>query len=201
MSPPCQPFTRQGNQKDLGDSRTQPLVHITDNLIPNVASLNYILLENVKGFETSDAHKKLIETLQKCGFSMEEFLLCPKQLGIPNSRLRYYVIAKRTSKFSFPQSQDGAHQVIRTNVSDLKNLCGSISQMFHDQEQGHLKNYINIADDPFQNHLEKLELEGKILDRHGEVLDIVSSGSRSSCCFTKSYGRYAEGTGKKQIKP
>jgi len=28
MSPPCQPFTRQGLKKDVQDTRTQPLLHI-----------------------------------------------------------------------------------------------------------------------------------------------------------------------------
>ena len=36
MSPPCQPFTRQGNQKDVEDNRTEPFIHIVQNLIPKV---------------------------------------------------------------------------------------------------------------------------------------------------------------------
>jgi site-specific DNA-cytosine methylase len=28
MSPPCQPHTRQGDRKDEGDTRSQPLAHI-----------------------------------------------------------------------------------------------------------------------------------------------------------------------------
>jgi tRNA (cytosine38-C5)-methyltransferase len=50
MSPPCQPFTRQGNQKDLDDPRTQPLVRIT-SILGEIHNLKYILLENVKGLE------------------------------------------------------------------------------------------------------------------------------------------------------
>lgn len=48
MSPPCQPFTRQGKQKDVGDPRTQPLLHILQ-LIPQIERLKFILVENVKG--------------------------------------------------------------------------------------------------------------------------------------------------------
>ncbi len=48
MSPPCQPFTRQGKQKDLQDARTEPLKTVI-SLIPKVASLKYVLVENVKG--------------------------------------------------------------------------------------------------------------------------------------------------------
>lgn len=63
----------------------------------------FFLLENVKGFEGSVAHDILIETLKKCSYNFQEFLLSPANFGIPNSRLRYYVIAKlESSKLSFP---------------------------------------------------------------------------------------------------
>ncbi|XP_060228950.1 tRNA (cytosine(38)-C(5))-methyltransferase isoform X3 [Meriones unguiculatus] len=74
MSPPCQPFTRL--QK-----------------LPK-----YILLENVKGFELSSTRGLLIKTLEACGFQYQEFLLSPSSLGIPNSRLRYFLIAKLQSE-------------------------------------------------------------------------------------------------------
>ncbi|XP_023078986.1 tRNA (cytosine(38)-C(5))-methyltransferase isoform X3 [Piliocolobus tephrosceles] len=74
MSPPCQPFTRL--QK-----------------LPK-----YILLENVKGFEVSSTRDLLIQTIQNCGFQYQEFLLSPTSLGIPNSRLRYFLIAKLQSE-------------------------------------------------------------------------------------------------------
>lgn len=50
MSPPCQPFTRQGLKKDVEDSRSQPLMHIL-TLLPQITSLQYILVENVKGMK------------------------------------------------------------------------------------------------------------------------------------------------------
>ncbi|XP_025072597.1 tRNA (cytosine(38)-C(5))-methyltransferase isoform X4 [Alligator sinensis] len=65
----------------------------------------YILLENVKGFETSSARNEFVQTLEACGFKYQEFLLSPTCLGIPNSRLRYFLIAKLHSEpFSFQAS-------------------------------------------------------------------------------------------------
>lgn len=87
MSPPCQPFTRQGKQEGLKDPRTQPLVHLIDSLA-GVERLQYVLVENVKGFETSDARGKMVEALDKIGFARLEFLLSPAHFGVPNSRLR-----------------------------------------------------------------------------------------------------------------
>lgn len=54
-----------------------------------------MLVENVKGFETSEARNLLLETLKKSGFVHQEFILSPTQLGVPNVRHRYYLIAKR----------------------------------------------------------------------------------------------------------
>ena len=72
-------------------------------------AISYILVENVKGFEDSTTRDVFIETLQKCDYIYQEFLLTPLQFSIPNSRLRYYCIAKHKSKggnFSFvPQPE------------------------------------------------------------------------------------------------
>ena len=94
MSPPCQPFTRQGKQKDLGDARTEPLVNIIE-ILPKLASLKFLLVENVKGFESSRARGLLVATLYGAGFAFREFLLTPTEAGYPNSRLRYYLIARK----------------------------------------------------------------------------------------------------------
>ncbi|XP_048467028.1 tRNA (cytosine(38)-C(5))-methyltransferase isoform X1 [Rhincodon typus] len=94
MSPPCQPFTRIGSQKDVLDPRTKSLLHILD-ILPRLSKApKYILLENVKGFESSVARDKLIQALESCRYIYQEFLLSPILLGIPNSRLRYFLLAK-----------------------------------------------------------------------------------------------------------
>ncbi|NP_001079673.2 tRNA (cytosine(38)-C(5))-methyltransferase [Xenopus laevis] len=105
MSPPCQPFTRIGLQGDISDPRAKSFLYVLD-ILPRLKKLPaYILLENVKGFESSEAREALIGTLQKCGYVYQEFLLSPTCLGIPNSRLRYFLIAKlQTEPFAFPIS-------------------------------------------------------------------------------------------------
>ncbi|XP_005856787.2 PREDICTED: tRNA (cytosine(38)-C(5))-methyltransferase isoform X1 [Myotis brandtii] len=98
MSPPCQPFTRIGLQGDVTDPRTNSFLYILD-ILPRLQTLpKYILLENVKGFEVSSARDLLIKTIENCGFQYQEFLLSPTSLGIPNSRLRYFLIAKLQSE-------------------------------------------------------------------------------------------------------
>ncbi|XP_009557360.2 tRNA (cytosine(38)-C(5))-methyltransferase isoform X1 [Cuculus canorus] len=102
MSPPCQPFTRIGLQGDISDPRTRSFLYVLD-ILPRLQKLpKYLLLENVKGFESSSARNELLRTLETCKFKYQEFLLSPTCLGIPNSRLRYFLIAKlHQEPFSF----------------------------------------------------------------------------------------------------
>ncbi|KFQ89734.1 tRNA (cytosine(38)-C(5))-methyltransferase, partial [Phoenicopterus ruber ruber] len=103
MSPPCQPFTRIGLQGDVSDPRTKSFLYILD-ILPRLQKLpKYLLLENVKGFESSSARNELLRTLETCGFKYQEFLLSPTCLGLPNSKTgRYFLIAKlHQEPFSF----------------------------------------------------------------------------------------------------
>ncbi len=51
MSPPCQPFTRLGNNKDLNDDRTNGFKKIISILNETKYLPEFLLLENVKNFE------------------------------------------------------------------------------------------------------------------------------------------------------
>lgn len=100
MSPPCQPFTRNGNFKDVDDNRADPLNHLC-KLLPKLTSIEYILLENVVGFDKSKARINFIAALKESGYHYQELILTPTLLGTPNSRNRYYCIARKGDKFSF----------------------------------------------------------------------------------------------------
>ncbi|NXO21970.1 TRDMT methyltransferase, partial [Cisticola juncidis] len=118
MSPPCQPFTRIGLQGDVSDPRTKSFLYILD-ILPRLQKLpKYLLLENVKGFESSSARNELLQTLARCGFKYQEFLLSPTCLGIPNSRLRYFLIAKlHQEPFSF-QAPGQVKELLKEKVAD-----------------------------------------------------------------------------------
>ncbi|KAH9397208.1 tRNA (cytosine-5-)-methyltransferase [Tyrophagus putrescentiae] len=89
MSPPCQPFSRLGLKRDLNDHRCDSFQHLMSTLPLLSHPPEFIMLENVKGFDTSEAHELLIETLIKCNYQFAEFLLSPTQFSIPNSRQRF----------------------------------------------------------------------------------------------------------------
>jgi len=195
MSPPCQPFTRLGLRKDVLDNRTYSLLHIL-NLIPKLKNLRYILLENVKGFEISQMRDKLIDCIESCGFAYRELILSPCQFGIPNSRHRYYLLAKKNDlKFCFKQPS------LENNLlPKLFELLPKSKHLVLAEKTGKINLKSGRLCYTLDNILENIEeskylVPSKLLHKRAWVLDIRTSESNGSCCFTKGYGHYIEGTG------
>lgn len=105
MSPPCQPFTRNGKYLDENDSRTDSFQYLI-SILDKLENIECILMENVKGFECSSVRDIFINKLQECKFKYQEFLLSPSTVGVPNSRLRYYCIASRNLSWNFRTKDD-----------------------------------------------------------------------------------------------
>ncbi|KFV41726.1 tRNA (cytosine(38)-C(5))-methyltransferase, partial [Gavia stellata] len=185
----------------------------------------YLLLENVKGFESSSARNELLQTLKTCGFKYQEFLLSPTCLGIPNSRLRYFLIAKlHQEPFSFQPSYQVSLLVLlefpfSSLSSEEKNLdpnvrpdCSSKESLpkgaflfkletVEEIERKHGQDNdssVQMLKDFLEEENEEINqyfLPPKSLLRYSFLLDIVKPTCRRSTCFTKGYGHYVEGTG------
>lgn len=176
MSPPCQPFTRVGNQKDVDDRRSDPFVHICQ-ILPELQCIDWILMENVKGFETSKARDMFMQALNQSRLHYQEFILSPTQLGVPNSRHRYYCLARRSKGFSFCSNG------ILTKLPDTSVVTSEESQLQQVSQY--------ISPDTEDAH----PIPEKILQKYFWVLDIACPASVNTMCFTKAYTHYAEGTG------
>ncbi|XP_050406035.1 tRNA (cytosine(38)-C(5))-methyltransferase [Patella vulgata] len=220
MSPPCQPFTRIGNKKDVCDIRTQSFLHVLDLIDKATNKPQNILVENVKGFELSEARQCLINTLQANSYYFQEFLLTPLQFGIPNCRLRYYLIAK-SKCFNF--------EVTDMPITEIPNCPDDWLAYNHENEKD-LRTNISVECEskwqPLENceqniHQEELEdhvisdkclklvhfLEKKSTDYFQDylveeknlkwfiIMDIVHPGLKKTMCFTKRYGHYINGAG------
>ena len=208
ISPPCQPFTRQGKKGDSDDRRTDSFFHLMHIMSMMISPPQYLMVENVRGFEVSYTRQHLIDLLTKMGYIFQEFLLSPKQIGIPNSRLRYYLLAKRSplqflNSISFSNgpcqdasvviefmpviAPDKAHKTIESAATDVEPVntasisCRSLSDF--------------LVNDLSEEELEKCLVPDKVLQKYAMGLDIVQPSSTSSCCFTRGYYHYAVGTG------
>lgn len=112
LSPPCQPYTQRGRQRDLDDPRAVSFLAVLEHL----AELRppWVALENVPGFCGSRAHARLREVLQAGGYTVREQLLCPTELGVPNRRRRFYLIANRCGVTQLePRPEAGARFRVR----------------------------------------------------------------------------------------
>jgi len=180
LSPPCQPHTRQGRQRDTADPRSDPLAHLL-TILPDLPSLRYLLLENVAGFETSEARRRTVERLASLGWHCMEFLLCPRHLGVPNSRLRYYLLARRGRGWGLPNE-------LQTSPTSLERARAALALP---APPPNLTGYLQ----PDHQVGNQFQLPTALLERHRTVLDIVTREAESCCCFTGGYTRYAKGTG------
>jgi hypothetical protein len=59
-------------------------------------------LNSTVHLQNSDSRQLLIEQLEACNYTYQEFLLNPLQMGIPNSRLRYYLLVKKNANRDDP---------------------------------------------------------------------------------------------------
>ena len=119
MSPPCTPFTQRGSQRDLEDTRSAAIKHLIQ--VAAVLRPRLICLENVVGFESSQAYAMLQEKWTKSGYQMQTCTFCPSNLGWPNRRPRVYCFASQKD-LTKPPSPPGVtaiplSQFIDANIS------------------------------------------------------------------------------------
>lgn len=91
MSPPCTPFTTRGRQRDLDDPRARGFLAVLASV--RLLRPRFVALENVPGFVGSRGHEALRETLERCRYAVRECVVCPTELGLPNRRQRFYMVA------------------------------------------------------------------------------------------------------------
>ncbi|KAJ2575131.1 hypothetical protein GGH19_003253 [Coemansia sp. RSA 1807] len=194
LSPPCQPYTRGGNYRDTDDPRARGLLHLID-LLPQLENMpSYLLLENVMNFENSQSRNLLVQTLGELGYEIFECLLSPVQFGIPNSRLRYYLAARR-SRPTIGESDIALNDKERTEAY----LARGRDVVFTEWPFAHAVNTApkaDIVNTPLQSYIdsandsvEALKVpESHILKRKRYQFDIVKPTSDKTSTFTKAYG-------------
>ncbi|EEH53714.1 DNA methyltransferase [Micromonas pusilla CCMP1545] len=166
LSPPCQPFTRQGAKRDVDDGRAESFLRLLD-VVPTLANApSHLLVENVVGFERSETRDALLATLRAMGYTTRERMLSPRQFGVPYSRPRYFCLAKR---------------------APLRWVDDVFSGIEHgDDDEG-----ADEGADVWTTHAVPRADVVKAL----ASADVVTRDDRKCNCFTKSYGKYVKGTG------
>lgn len=180
LSPPCQPFTVRGAQRGMSDRRSAALRHIIGVLAK--IRPQTIILENVPGFCPSDGFSFVTETLDSAGYNITHRLLCPTQLGWPNRRERFYLIAHLGGALSWRELPR-----VHREATGESLLGFSLASHSEDPSVLRLGDFLDTAVD---SELWMAEAEQS---RYLAGLDIVdrtgNSASKPAACFGSSYGR------------
>ncbi|KAJ3113972.1 C-5 cytosine-specific DNA methylase [Physocladia obscura] len=187
MSPPCQPYTRNGTRLESKDTRSNSFISFLAQLSAMSSDLQptHILLENVLGFENSDTFTILCETLTSNKYTVQSYIINPNQCGIPNSRPRFYLLAKKTQvvgDFAIAENN---------NRHNFPPIVG----MAHALTVGALPSCISEYIDNTANSDAALLVSHRKLWKAGAQFDILRPTHMRSCCFTKGYSQHARGTG------
>ncbi|KAI0693653.1 S-adenosyl-L-methionine-dependent methyltransferase [Cytidiella melzeri] len=195
LSPSCQPYTVLNPfAKGAEDPRAKSFIHLIETVMPDLVEMKkepqYLLVENVAGFETSSTRQRVLHTLKSLDYTTAEFLLTPLQFGIPNSRLRYYLLAKKRPL----QFSDGMEDVVRRHIPgsgvDFVDPRTNDHHLGFQADVEELKHFLD-PDTPFDEH----KIPDRVLEKWGRLFDIVLPSTKRTCCFTRGYTKLAERAG------
>ncbi|KAL1940625.1 hypothetical protein VTO73DRAFT_8060 [Trametes versicolor] len=198
LSPSCQPYTVLNPlAKGAEDPRAKSFIRLMETVLPELVRLQKhpqkLLIENVAGFESSSTRERLVANLRALGYTTLELLLTPLQFGIPNSRLRYYLLAK-LSPSEFVGASEQEDRVWRhipgrgTDWVDTRTLSG-------EEAPGAVTEVRNYLDEESSVEPHPHAIPEKVLEKWGRLFDIVLPSARRTCCFTRGYTKLVERAG------
>lgn len=115
---PCQPFSKAGYQKGF-ECETDGNLFFKIEQIVRVKKPTYVLLENVPNIKAHDEGRTLqqiLSRLKKSGYEVDIQILSPHQFGIPQRRLRAYIVGSKRGLKRFKWPVPSQH---RTDIRDV----------------------------------------------------------------------------------
>jgi DNA (cytosine-5)-methyltransferase 1 len=152
---PCQPFSKAGYQKGLNDKERGNLFFEILRII-KYHKPKYLLMENVPNIRYHDDGKtwnKIEKLLRKEGYDVATTELSPHHFGIPQIRLRAYIVGKR-GKLSGFQWPTPTHDGIISTIESILDKNPKGARKLNLQVRGCL--------DIWQEFLDKLPKDEKI---------------------------------------
>jgi tRNA (cytosine38-C5)-methyltransferase len=130
----------------------------------------------------------LIKTLQVKNFSYRQFILSPHQFGVPNRRIRYYLLARGPNVKGFDDIGRLSDEIITKNDFFLD------EKFTHNAETSlTVKYFLNIEHDYEEDHEKNKNFY--LSDKYMFCSNMCNLSSTLTNCFTKSYGKLFKGAG------
>ncbi len=192
-----QPYTRNGLRKDADDGRADSFACLLAAFGRMARPPARLLLENVVGFDVSRTREAVLTALSARNYRVHEFCLSPAQLGVPYSRPRYFLLAAREPgprcalaqplpAVPWPHAPPPPGEPPAAMPEPaVRPLCAYFDACFAEgaPEADAAAGWADAA------------VPWPALRRSMLAADFVHGGGTRANCFTKSYGRYAKGTG------
>ncbi|KAF9429253.1 tRNA (cytosine-5-)-methyltransferase [Entomortierella beljakovae] len=139
------------------------------------------------------------------GYVFRECLLAPYNFGVPNDRLRYFIMARLRSSFEISDSKSAESTSIAAELFDPEKEIIFTEWPFpgfvespktpikqYDFKLPKLINFIDNDETQTRDYLLSRQL---ILERPNFRFDILRPSSNRSSCFTKAYGSHHVASG------
>ncbi len=137
----------------------------------------------------------LIKTLTDRKYNIKQFILSPNQFGIPNRRIRYYLVARGPNVKPFTDCGYPNDEIITSEDffdDKINEIIGVRIQNIT------LKDYLlfehNLEKDLMINHNFYLKKK-HFCEENRTYGNIVNLSSLNTNCFTKGYGKLLKGAG------
>ena len=143
--------------------------------------------------KTSSTRDLLVATLRRLRYSVLELLLTPLQFGIPNSRLRYYLLAKiQPLRFARIDDEQRVWRHIPGHGKDWEDGRFACADSCVDSEGcaalpavASLSCYLDEEADALDRSQNPHAIPDVVLEKWGRLFDIVLPSARRTCCFTR----------------
>ena len=191
---PCQSFSYAGKQLGFGDTRGTLFFEVERLLEKHRPRL--CLLENVRGLTTHDkgrTFKTIIERLEKLGYFVSYRLLNASNFGVPQNRVRIYIIASLDGEVKLSLLDDvGAadshrYKIKQLNNSDLfetENQYVAVENILEDtvdDKYNCSEWFVNSLSNVLAGDLSKLHGKRLIDTRNGESIHSWELGLKGAC--------------------
>ena len=178
----------------------------------------YLFVENVQGFELSNTREHFVTILKRLGYEFQEFLISPVQFGIPNSRLRFYLLAKR-SPFALGFSEQPCRDVrelLRSSELSADSPGTSLHARIPNSQDSNGKTVPDLSQDVFSEPRISPNHEKQVTQVHSSVESAAGSLqgmpviTRTGACMSSLRKNYAtsatlqpqaEGSGASFVSP
>lgn len=153
---PCQPFSKSGNQKGIGETRGTLFWSIAK--IAEIKKPNFLLLENVKnliGPKHKPDYLTMIRLLRDLGYSVstEPVIISPHQIprelgGGPQHRERIFIAAfKSPNRVEHRRNFNLPSLISKTDLKNFGKLEWKLDQEVENLLEPEYPSYVNLSED------------------------------------------------------